>query len=42
VETLAFIVHNLPIIGERTLEHISIVGVAVGWRSSPVFPWVLR
>jgi osmoprotectant transport system permease protein len=30
VETLAFIMHNLPIIGERTLEHISIVGVAVG------------
>jgi osmoprotectant transport system permease protein len=30
VETLTFIVHNLPIIGERTLEHISIVGVAVG------------
>ena len=30
METLAFIVHNLPIIGERTLEHISIVGVAVG------------
>ena len=31
VETLAFIVHNLPIIGERTLEHLSIVGVAVGF-----------
>src|SRR6202040_254070 len=30
VETLAFILHNLPAIGERTLEHISIVGVAVG------------
>jgi osmoprotectant transport system permease protein len=30
VETLTFIVHNLPAIGERTLEHISIVGVAVG------------
>src|SRR6266542_2811018 len=30
VETLAFILHNLPIIGERTVEHVSIVGVAVG------------
>jgi 2-methylcitrate dehydratase PrpD len=30
VETLAFILHNLPAIGERTVEHISIVGVAVG------------
>jgi len=30
VETLAFIVHNLPAIGERTIEHIAIVGVAVG------------
>jgi len=30
VETLAFILHNLPSIGERTLEHLSIVGVAVG------------
>jgi osmoprotectant transport system permease protein len=30
VETLAFIVHNLPAIGERTMEHIAIVGVAVG------------
>jgi osmoprotectant transport system permease protein len=30
VETLSFILHNLPAIGERTLEHISIVGVAVG------------
>src|SRR5436853_1992963 len=30
LETLAFIFHNLPIIGERTLEHLSIVGVAVG------------
>src|SRR5437763_5403662 len=31
METLAFILHNLPIIGERTLEHLSIVGVAVGF-----------
>jgi osmoprotectant transport system permease protein len=30
VETLRFILHNLPAIGERTLEHLSIVGVAVG------------
>jgi osmoprotectant transport system permease protein len=30
VETLLFILHNLPAIAERTLEHISIVGVAVG------------
>jgi len=30
LETLAFILHNLPAIGERTLEHLSIVGVAVG------------
>ena len=30
VETLSFILHNLPAIGERTLEHVSIVGVAVG------------
>ena len=30
METLAFILHNLPAIGERTLEHLSIVGVAVG------------
>ena len=30
METLTFILHNLPAIGERTLEHISIVGVAVG------------
>jgi len=30
METLQFILHNLPIIGERTLEHVSIVGVAVG------------
>ena len=30
METLAFIVHNLPAIGERAVEHIAIVGVAVG------------
>ncbi|MEP7062901.1 MAG: ABC transporter permease [Betaproteobacteria bacterium] len=30
METLAFILHNLPAIGQRTLEHVSIVGVAVG------------
>src|SRR5499425_1491198 len=30
METLAFILHNLPQIGERTLEHLSIVSVAVG------------
>ncbi|HTS23689.1 MAG TPA: ABC transporter permease [Casimicrobiaceae bacterium] len=30
METLAFILHNLPAIGERTLEHLSIVCVAVG------------
>jgi ABC-type proline/glycine betaine transport system permease subunit len=30
METLVFIAHNLPVIGERTLEHISIVAVAVG------------
>ena len=30
VETLAFILHNLPAIGERTVEHVSIVSVAVG------------
>jgi len=30
VETLAFIVHNLPAIGERAVEHIAIVSVAVG------------
>jgi len=30
METLAFILNNLPAIGERTLEHISIVSVAVG------------
>ena len=30
METLTFILHNLPAIGERALEHISIVGVAVG------------
>ena len=31
METLAFILKNLPVIGERTLEHISIVSVAVGF-----------
>lgn len=30
METLSFILHNLPAIGERTVEHLSIVGVAVG------------
>jgi osmoprotectant transport system permease protein len=30
VETLAFMLHNLPAIGARTLEHLSIVSVAVG------------
>jgi osmoprotectant transport system permease protein len=30
VETFAFILHNQPAIGERTLEHLSIVSVAVG------------
>ena len=30
METLRFIMSNLPMIGERTLEHISIVSVAVG------------
>jgi len=30
METLTFILHNLPQIGERTLEHLSIVSVAVG------------
>jgi osmoprotectant transport system permease protein len=30
METLAFILQNLPVIGERTLEHLSIVAVAVG------------
>jgi osmoprotectant transport system permease protein len=29
METLSFILHNLPAIGQRTLEHISIVGLAV-------------
>ena len=31
METLAFILHNLPAIGERTVEHVSIVAVAVGF-----------
>jgi osmoprotectant transport system permease protein len=30
VETLSFVLHNLPAIGERTVEHLSIVSVAVG------------
>jgi len=30
METLKFIVDNLPAIGQRTVEHVSIVGVAVG------------
>jgi osmoprotectant transport system permease protein len=30
METLAFMLQNLPVIGERTLEHLSIVAVAVG------------
>ena len=30
VETLNFILANLPAIGQRTIEHVSIVGVAVG------------
>jgi len=30
METLAFIFNNLPAIGQRTIEHLSIVGVAVG------------
>ena len=29
METINFIVANLPVIGQRTLEHISIVGVSV-------------
>ena len=30
LETLAFMLHNLPAIGQRTVEHLSIVSVAVG------------
>jgi osmoprotectant transport system permease protein len=30
VETFAFIMANLPVIGQRMLEHISLVGVSVG------------
>jgi len=30
METLHFIMGNLPMIGERTIEHLSIVSVAVG------------
>jgi osmoprotectant transport system permease protein len=29
METVKFILHNLPAIGQRTIEHVSIVGVAV-------------
>ena len=29
METLQFIANNLPAIGERTVQHVSIVGVAV-------------
>src|SRR3569832_2273388 len=29
METLAFILNNLPAIGQRTVQHLSIVGVAV-------------
>src|SRR5215203_1887516 len=29
METLAFIMNNLPAIGQRTIQHVSIVGVAV-------------
>jgi len=30
METLTFMLNNLPAIGQRTIEHVSIVGVAVG------------
>jgi osmoprotectant transport system permease protein len=30
VETIAFISANLPVIGQRLLEHVSLVGVSVG------------
>ena len=30
LETLNFILNNLPAIGQRTVQHVSIVGVAVG------------
>ncbi len=30
VETIAFIMANLPVIGQRMLEHVSLVGVSVG------------
>lgn len=30
METLAFIMANLPVIGQRMLEHVSLVGVSVG------------
>ncbi|MFJ5367651.1 ABC transporter permease [Bosea sp. CER48] len=30
METIAFIMANLPVIGQRMLEHVSLVGVSVG------------
>ena len=42
METLAFILHNLPAIGERTLEHLSIVSVAVGIASAGPRSSVMR
>jgi len=30
VETIAFIMANVPVIGQRMLEHVSLVGVSVG------------
>ncbi len=30
METFAFIMANLPVIGQRMLEHVSLVGVSVG------------
>jgi osmoprotectant transport system permease protein len=35
---IGFILHNLPAIGERTVEHVSIVGVAVGFRNPDRVP----
>ncbi len=29
METIRFIIANLPVIGQRTLEHVMLVGVAV-------------
>jgi len=29
LETIRFIIANLPVIGQRTLEHVMLVGVAV-------------